>query len=317
MTDATQQMDVQAGEGQLGDYWALLKPRVMSLVVFTAAVGVFVAPVSVHPFIAFVSILFIALGGGASGALNMWYDADIDSVMKRTAKRPIPSGRVTGGEALSLGMWLSFISVVMLGLASNWVAAGILAFTIFFYVVIYTMLLKRWTPQNIVIGGAAGAFPPMIGWAVATGGVSIEAVLMFMLTFMWTPPHFWALALFTKADYSDAQVPMLTVTHGTDEARKQSLIYAGLLAVLSIAAAFTSIGGWIYLVAALYLNVKFVSWTWKMYKRTTAQADDDKFLVERKTFRFSLTYLFAIFGALLLQGIWNKLGFAPFIFGGV
>jgi protoheme IX farnesyltransferase len=317
MTDATQQMQTQAGEGEFGDYWALLKPRVMTLVVFTAAVGVFVAPVSVHPFIAFVSILFIALGGGASGALNMWYDADIDAIMKRTAKRPVPSGRVAAGEALSLGMWLSFISVVMLGLAANWVAAGILAFTIFFYVVIYTMWLKRWTPQNIVIGGAAGAFPPMIGWAVATGGISIEAVLMFMLTFMWTPPHFWALALFTKADYSDAGVPMLTVTHGTDEARKQSFIYAALLAPLAIGAAFTSIGGWIYLLAALYLNYMFVSWAWKMYRRTTDDADADKFLVERKMFRFSLTYLFGIFGALLAQGIWNKLGFAPFIFGGL
>jgi protoheme IX farnesyltransferase len=308
MTDATQQIDSYEGETQFGDYVALLKPRVMSLVVFTAAVGVFVAPVSVHPFIAFVSILFIALGGGASGALNMWYDHDIDAIMKRTSKRPVPAGKVTPGEALSLGLWLSFISVVMLGLASNWVAAGILAFTIFFYAVIYTIWLKRWTPQNIVIGGAAGAFPPMIGWAVATGSVSIEAVLMFALVFMWTPPHFWALALFMNEDYSKAGVPMLTVTHGKPTTRRHAFIYTLLLAPLAVGAAFTSIGGWIYLVAALYLNARFVFGAYRMWQRTDAQAEADKYAVEKKFFRFSLTYLFMSFGALLLQAIWVKLG---------
>ncbi|MEP5760427.1 MAG: heme o synthase [Litoreibacter sp.] len=317
MTDATQQIEAQAGEGQFGDYWALLKPRVMSLVVFTAAVGVFVAPVSIHPFIAMVSILFIALGGGASGALNMWYDNDIDTIMKRTAKRPIPMGRVAPGEALSLGMWLSFISVTMLGLAANWVAAGILAFTIFFYAVIYTMWLKRWTPQNIVIGGAAGAFPPMIGWAVATGGVSVESVLMFMLVFMWTPPHFWALALFMNEDYSKAGVPMLTVTHGRRETRKQILIYTALLTPMAIYLAFTSIGGAIYLAAALYLNAKFALGAWQLWQREEAQAEGDDYKVERKFFRLSLSYLFLHFGALLLQAIWTKMGFAPFIFGGL
>ncbi|PTX56977.1 protoheme IX farnesyltransferase [Litoreibacter ponti] len=311
MTDATQNIGTQTvvpGEGQLGDYWALLKPRVMSLVVFTAAVGVFVAPVSVHPFIAAVSILFIALGGGASGALNMWYDHDIDTVMKRTSRRPVPAGKVTPGEALTLGLWLSAISVVMLGLAANWVAAGLLAFTIFFYAVIYTMWLKRWTPQNIVIGGAAGAFPSMIGWAVATGGVSIEAVLMFCLTFMWTPPHFWALALFMNEDYSKAGVPMLTVTHGRRETRKQIFIYAALLAPLAIGAAFTSIGGWIYFVAALYLNARFTWGAWKLWQRDETQAEADAYAAEKKYFRFSLLYLFASFGALLLQAAWVKAG---------
>ncbi len=187
-------------EASFGDFFALLKPRVMTLVVFTALVGLLAAPNPVHPMIAFASILFIALGGGASGALNMWWDADIDAVMKRTQKRPIPAGKMTEGEAMAFGVALAGLSVVMLGLASNWVAGGLLGFTIFFYVVIYTMWLKRWTPQNIVIGGAAGAFPPMIGWAVATGGISIESVLMFCLTFMWTPPHFWALALFMRKD---------------------------------------------------------------------------------------------------------------------
>ncbi len=306
MTDATQQ--IGTGDAEFGDYVALLKPRVMSLVVFTAAVGVFVAPVAVHPFIAFVAILFIALGGGASGALNMWYDHDIDTVMRRTAKRPIPSGRVQPGEALSLGLWLSFISVTMLGLAANWVAAGILAFTIFFYAVVYTMWLKRWTPQNIVIGGAAGAFPPMIGWAVATGGVSVESILMFTLIFMWTPPHFWALALFMNEDYSKAGVPMLTVTHGRRETRKQILIYTALLAPLAIGTAFTSIGGWIYLSVALYLNAKFLLGAWKLWQRDEDMAEADQYRAEKKYFRQSLSYLFLHFGALLLQAIWVKAG---------
>ena len=198
-----------APEAEFGDYVALLKPRVMSLVVFTAFVGLWVAPVDVHPFIGFCAVLFIALGGGASGALNMWYDRDIDAVMNRTQGRPIPSGRVQGNEALGLGIVLGLISVMMLGLVANWFAAGFLAFTIFFYAVIYTVWLKRWTPQNIVIGGAAGAFPPMIGWACATGGIGIESALMFALIFFWTPPHFWALALFMKEDYHRAGVPML------------------------------------------------------------------------------------------------------------
>ena len=203
-------------DADLGDYFALMKPRVMPLVVFTALVGLLAAPVSVHPVIAFASILFIAVGAGASGALNMWWDADIDAVMRRTSKRPIPAGKVQPGEALALGVALSGLSVMMLALAANLLAAGLLAFTIFFYAVIYSMWLKRSTPQNIVIGGAAGAFPPVIGWVIATGSFSVEAWLMFALIFMWTPPHFWALALFMKSDYDDAGVPMLTVTHGRE-----------------------------------------------------------------------------------------------------
>ena len=228
MTDISTNSTVttaQPGEAQFGDYFALLKPRVMTLVVFTALVGLLAAPVPVHPFIGFCAILFIAVGGGASGALNMWWDADIDLVMKRTAKRPIPAGRVEPGEALALGLALSAFSCVFLALATNVLAGGLLAFTIFFYVVIYTMWLKRSTPQNIVIGGAAGAFPPMIGWAAATGSVGVEAVLMFCLTFMWTPPHFWALALFMRSDYDDAGVPMLTVTHGRRSTRIHILVY--------------------------------------------------------------------------------------------
>ena len=211
-------------EAGFGDYVQLLKPRVMSLVVFTALVGLLVAPNGLHPVEAFAAILFIALGAGASGSLNMWWDADIDAVMKRTARRPVPSGRVPGGEALAVGVALSGISIVMLGLATNLAAAGLLAFTIFFYAVVYSMWLKRLTPQNIVIGGAAGAFPPMIGWVCATGSVSVEAFLMFAIIFMWTPPHFWALALFMKEDYHTAGVPMLTVTHGRKATRTHILV---------------------------------------------------------------------------------------------
>lgn len=301
MTDASIQTQPETGEATFGDYVALLKPRVMSLVVFTAAVGLLAAPGTVHPFIAFFAVLCIAIGGGASGALNMWYDADIDRVMKRTANRPIPSGRVGADEALAVGLTLSGFAVVMLGLASNWVAAGLLAFTIFFYAVVYTMWLKRWTPQNIVIGGAAGAFPPMIGWAVATGGVSIESVLMFALTFMWTPPHFWALALFMNSDYEKAGVPMLTVTHGRRVTRRHILAYTVLLAALAIGAAFTSIGGPIYLTVAVILNAMFLFGAWKIWRRDEELAAADGYRREKRFFALSLLYLFLHFGAILAE----------------
>lgn len=291
----------QPGEAGFGDYVQLLKPRVMSLVVFTALVGLLVAPVGVHPVIAFASILFIALGAGASGALNMWWDADIDAVMRRTKGRPVPAGKVQAGEALAVGLALSGIAVVMLGLAANWVAAGLLAFTIFFYAVVYSMWLKRSTPQNIVIGGAAGAFPPMVGWACATGSVSIESVLMFALIFMWTPPHFWALALFMKDDYSNAGVPMLTVTHGRRSTRNHILVYTILLAPVAVGAAFTSIGGPIYLATSLVLNAWFLIGAWRIWKRDEDQAEADKYAVEKSVFRFSLYYLFLHFGAFLAE----------------
>ncbi len=296
-------------EAAFGDYVQLLKPRVMSLVVFTALVGLLVAPVHVHPFVAIVSVLFIALGAGASGALNMWWDADIDGLMKRTKGRPVPSGRVQPGEALGIGMALSGISVVMLALTANFVAAGLLAFTIFFYVVVYSMWLKRITPQNIVIGGAAGAFPPMVGWAVATGGVSLESALMFAIIFMWTPPHFWALALFMKTDYSDAQVPMLTVTHGRKSTRKHILIYTILLAPVGIATAFTSIGGPLTLVAAVLLNGWFLVGAWRIWQRDEVQAEADKYAVEKAVFRFSLYYLFLHFAAFLGEAALRPYGY--------
>ncbi|WP_204113882.1 heme o synthase [Shimia biformata] len=295
-------------EASFGDYFALLKPRVMSLVVFTAAVGLLAAPVAVHPMIAFASILFIAVGGGASGALNMWWDADIDRVMKRTKGRPIPSGKVTEGEAFSIGITLSVFAVVMLGLAANWVTAGLLAFTIFFYVVIYTMWLKRWTPQNIVIGGAAGAFPPMIGWAVATGGISVESVLMFTLTFMWTPPHFWALCLFMKSDYKDAGVPMLHVTHGRKSTRNHILVYTLLLALIAVGIAFTDIGGPVYLVTALVMNGLFVAGAVAIWRRDETRAEADNYKREKAFFALSLLYLFLHFGAILAEAALKPYG---------
>jgi protoheme IX farnesyltransferase len=308
MSDASVNTKVCDGEAQFGDYFALLKPRVMTLVVFTAFVGLLAAPVAVHPFVGFCAILFIAIGGGASGALNMWYDADIDAVMKRTARRPIPAGKVTGDEALAIGLTLSGFSVVFLGLATNWVAAGLLGFTIFFYVVIYTMWLKRLTPQNIVIGGAAGAFPPMIGWAAATGDVSVASVLMFCLTFMWTPPHFWALALFVRMDYDNATVPMLTVTHGRRATRKHILVYTVLLAVLAIGAGFTQIGGPVYLTVAVVLNALFLKGAWAIWKRDETASEADNFAVEKKFFKLSLLYLFAHFGAILVEAGLDRMG---------
>ena len=305
MSDATYN---DMNEAQFEDYFALLKPRVMSLVVFTAAVGLLVAPVGVNPVIGFASILFIALGAGASGALNMWWDADIDAVMKRTVNRPVPGGRVRPQDAMVLGLWLSAIAVGMLALTANLFAAAFLAFTIFFYAVVYTMVLKRWTPQNIVIGGAAGAFPPMIGWAVATGGVSVESVLMFALIFMWTPPHFWALALFTCDDYSNAGVPMLTVTHGRRVTRKHILGYTVALAALAIATAFSGIGGPVFLITALVLNAAFVIGAMRIWQRDDAHSDADHHRVERDFFKLSLVYLFAHFAALLGDKLLRVIG---------
>ncbi|MDO5529869.1 MAG: heme o synthase, partial [Paracoccus sp. (in: a-proteobacteria)] len=240
-------------------------------------------------------------GGGASGALNMWYDADIDAVMRRTRARPIPSGRVEGSDALGVGLGLAAISVMMLGLAANWFAAAFLAFTIFFYAVVYTMWLKRSTPQNIVIGGAAGAFPPMIGWACATGGIAVESLLMFALIFFWTPPHFWALALFMKDDYSNARVPMLNVTHGRTVTRRHIFGYTLVLAPFAIWLGLTSIGGPIYLAAALPLNALFIWRGWQILRRSDDDSFADSHKAERGFFRLSLYYLFLHFTALLAQ----------------
>ncbi len=295
-------------EAGFGDYVQLLKPRVMSLVVFTALVGLLVAPVHLHPVEAFAAVLFIALGAGASGALNMWWDADIDLIMRRTKGRPVPSGKVEAGEALAIGLALSGISVVMLALATNILAGALLAFTIFFYAVVYSMWLKRSTPQNIVIGGAAGAFPPMIGWVAATGSISVEAGLMFMLIFMWTPPHFWALALFMNEDYSKAGVPMLTVTHGKKVTRNHVLAYTIALIPFALGLGLTSIGGPVYLGISALLNAEFLRGAYRIWKRDEDKALADNYKVEKQVFRFSLIYLFLHFGALLAEAVLHGQG---------
>ncbi len=307
MSDTT--VNTKEYEAGFGDYFALLKPRVMSLVVFTAMVGLLVAPGGINPVVGFSAILFIAVGAGASGALNMWYDADIDALMKRTASRPVPAGRVQAGEAFAIGITLSVMAVVMLALATNFVAAGLLAFTIFFYAVVYTMWLKRWTPHNIVIGGAAGAFPPVVGWAAVTGGVSLESLLMFAVIFMWTPPHFWALALFMKGDYSRAKVPMLTVTHGRKVTRAHILAYTLALVPVSLGLALTSVGGPVYFAIMAAMNLWFVKGAIALWRRGDAEAEADKYRSEKAFFRFSLYYMLASFGALLVEATLKLLSF--------
>lgn len=293
---------------RIADTYALLKPRVMYLVVFTAATGMLVAPGQVDGLRMIAIVLLIAMGGGASGALNMWWDADIDALMRRTAARPVPSGRISAATARNLGLVLSAVSVVLLAPVANIAAAALLAFTIFFYAVIYTMWLKRSTPWNIVIGGAAGAFPPMIGWVAVTGNLSIEAFLMFGLTFLWTPPHFWALALFMKDDYSRANVPMLTVTHGRVATRRQILIYSLMLVAISLGLAFSSIGGVLFLGVATAMNLVFVRGAIDLLRRKEADAIADRFATERRYFRLSLSYLFTLFVALLAEAGLHRLG---------
>jgi heme o synthase len=283
----------------VGDYLALMKPRVMSLVVFTALVGLMIAPGHVHPVIGFTALLCIAVGAGAAGVLNMWYDGDIDAVMTRTAGRPIPQGRVAPGEALAFGMVLAGFSVGVLGLLVSWLAAALLAFTIFFYVVVYTMWLKRATPQNIVIGGAAGAFPPMIGWAAATGGISVEPCLLFLIIFFWTPPHFWALSLIRADDYARARIPMLPVVAGPDETRRQILLYSLLLGPLGAAPWLLGYAGAIYGVTALVAGALMVVLAWRLRgERDGARAER----AAQQLFAFSILYLFVLFAVLLVEG---------------
>jgi protoheme IX farnesyltransferase len=301
MTEVVWTDKTGAPEAQFGDFVELLKPRVMRLVLFTAMVGLVCAPVPVHPVIAIAALVCIGVGAGAAGALNMWWDRDIDAVMARTSGRPIPSGRIESDAALALGITLSGFSVVFLGLVANLFAAGLLAFTIFFYIVIYSMWLKRTTPQNIVIGGAAGAFPPMIGWAVATGGVAPESVLMFALIFLWTPPHFWALALFRNDDYSRADVPMLPVAAGARSTRNHILAYSAALALAAIAPAFSTVGGPIYLAGALVLNALLLRGAWAIWRRDEAAAAADRCRVEKRFFGFSILYLFLHFSLLLAE----------------
>lgn len=285
-------------EAGVRDYLALLKPRVMSLVVFTAMVGYFLAPGDHNAVLAFTSILCIAVGGGASGALNMWYEGDIDALMSRTANRPIPRGRITRPEALTFGLVLAFFSVMTLGILVNWLAGALLAFTIFFYVVIYTIALKRWTAQNIVIGGAAGALPPVVAWAAASGTLSMEPLLLFLIIFFWTPPHFWALALFRNDDYSRAGVPMLPVVAGPDATRLQILLYTVVLVAVAVAPWPMGYFSAVYGVASLILGAGMMLCAVNVYTRRTGSA---ALRATRKMFAFSILYLFALFAILLLE----------------
>jgi protoheme IX farnesyltransferase len=291
-------------EPSVGDFFELMKPRVMSLVVFTSLAGLVAAPGDLHPVLAIIAIICIAVGAGASGALNMWYDADIDAHMARTAARPIPRGRVTGDEALAFGSVLSVMSVVTLGVLVNWVAGGLLALTIAYYVFLYTMWLKRRTPQNIVIGGAAGSFPPMIGWAAVTGTVTIESVLLFLIIFMWTPPHFWALALYRCRDYERVGVPMLPVVAGPDETRKQILLYSLVLTPLAVMPYVIGLGGIVYAVVSVVLGLIFLQLAFKVWRiREGREADH----AAKQLFGFSILYLFLLFAVILGEHIALKI----------
>jgi heme o synthase len=279
------------------DFLALTKPRVMTLVVFTGLCGLLVAPAGIHPVLGFTAILCIALGAGAAGALNQWYEADIDAKMKRTAGRPLPAGRMDRQSALHFGVGLSCFSVILMGLATNWVAAAILVVSILYYVVVYTMWLKPRTPQNIVIGGAAGAFPPMIGWAAVTGDVSTLPALLFLIVFLWTPPHFWALALWVRMDYAAAGIPMLPVVAGERITRRHIFLYSLPMAAAAIAPWPMGLAGPIYGAAAVALTGWFLVLAARVGVRT-AQADD-AMRPEKQLFAWSVAYLFLIFGALV------------------
>jgi protoheme IX farnesyltransferase len=287
--------------GRLQDWVALLKPRVMSLVVFTGLAGLIVAPGAMHPLAAGVAVLCIAVGAGAAGAINMWYDRDIDAVMTRTAGRPLVRGLIQPPEALAFGVVLSLFSVMLMGLAVNWTAAALLALANAFYVFVYTLWLKRRTPQNIVIGGAAGAFPPLIGWAAATGGIDLAPLVLFALIFLWTPPHFWSLALYRAGDYARAGVPMLPVVAGDRATRRQILLYTAILLPVAPLPAFLGLAGWLYCGAAMLLGLAFLALAVALQRdRSERRA--------RQSFAFSILYLFLLFALLIVDrapGLWG------------
>ena len=296
---AERQIELTAGaapiEGPaIGDFVALLKPRVMSLVVFTAVAGMVLAPGALHPVLAAIAVLCIAVGAGAAGAINMWYDRDIDAVMARTSTRPLPAGRMTPGDALGFGAVLAVGSVSVMALAVNWTAAALLALTIAFYVFVYTIWLKRRTPQNIVIGGAAGAFPPMIGWAAVTGDVGLGAIALFALIFMWTPPHFWALSLYRSGDYAAAGIPMLPVVAGSGETKRQILLYALLLMPVSLVPTVLGIAGLAYGVVAAAMSAVFLALAWRLWRA-------DGHAGAPRLFGFSILYLFVLFAAMIAE----------------
>jgi len=276
------------------DFWALTKPRVMSLVVFTALCGLLAAPGEIHPVIGFTAILCLAMGAGACGALNQWYEADVDAKMARTSKRPLPAGRMDREAALHFGIGLAAFSVGIMGVAVNWLSAGILAFSIFFYAVVYTIWLKPNTPQNIVIGGAAGAFPPVIGWAAVTGDVTLLPILLFAIIFLWTPPHFWSLALFMKTDYGAAGIPMLPNVSGQKVTRNQIFAYSFPMAAAAIAPFALGQAGWLYGISSIVLNLLFLGLAFNVWRNQATEASAMK--PEKKLFAFSILYLFLLFG---------------------
>lgn len=294
-TTAPKATDTIAPDDTLGDYFTLLKPKVMSLVIFTGFAGMWVAPGlnETHPFLAFVAMFALAIGAGAAGAINMWFDRDIDAIMNRTKDRPLPMGKINPDEALTYGIVLSIFSVMLMGVAMNWVAAGILAFANLFYVVVYTMWLKRTTPQNIVIGGAAGAFPPMIGWAAITGDITLYPLIMFAIIFFWTPPHFWALSLFANEDYKRAKIPMMTVTAGAHKTKIQMIAYTLILLPITLAPWALGYAGIIYGITATILSTLFLVSAIKVYK-----SEDLKHA--KIMFGYSVFYLFALFLALMI-----------------
>ncbi|MBS0410554.1 MAG: protoheme IX farnesyltransferase [Proteobacteria bacterium] len=321
MTDhAVHDMPASVAPARWQDYVQLLKPRVMSLVIFTALTGLLCARTAMNPVLAGVAILCIAVGAGGSAALNMWYDSDIDARMRRTRGRPVPAGRVQGADALALGITLSLFSVGLMGLAVNWLSAGLLAFTILFYAVVYTMWLKRSTAQNIVIGGLAGALPPAVGWAAAAGAAPLNAWLLVAIIFMWTPPHFWALSLYTQSDYAKAGVPMMPVVRGAASTRRQILGYSLALIPLCLAPAFTGLGGAIYLSVAAGGGAIFLALAARLAASRAGDAVDERLSDQalydvraggkaaRNLFAFSILYLFVMFAALLVE---RMLGLEP------
>ena len=284
-------------ESSLEDFLSLLKPRVMSLAIFTSVCGLLLAPNQIHPFLIFVAILCISIGAGASGAINMWYDQDIDGLMVRTKGRPIPQCKISALDALGFGTILAIISVLVLGLAVNYFAAFLLFFSIFFYIFIYTIWLKRRTPQNIVIGGAAGAFPPVIGWACSTGDISVFPLILFLIIFMWTPPHFWALALYKDIEYSKAKVPMLPVVKGKKITKMQIMIYSMILFAVTTLPFLLEFSGLIYIIAASILNTYFCYLSFRLLK----SSDNDELSYAPKLFKFSILYLYCIFSFLVID----------------
>ncbi|MCP1471838.1 protoheme IX farnesyltransferase [Sphingobium sp. OAS761] len=279
------------------DFLALTKPRVMTLVVYTGLAGLLAAPGRIHPVLAFTAILCIALGAGAAAALNQWYEADVDAKMKRTASRPLPAGRMDRQSALHFGVGLSFFSVILMGMATNWLAAAVLAVSILFYVIVYTIWLKPRTAQNIVIGGAAGAFPPVIGWAAVTGDIGALPVALFMLTFFWTPPHFWSLALFVRTDYAAAGIPMLPVVSGEVATRRQIWLYTAIMAIAAMAPVLLRLTGLIYGTAAFVGTAIFAVLAFEVYRRR--ETDPARMTPERRLFKYSILYLFLLFGAVV------------------